>query len=53
MAGDDQIRLAPDDRNRCVSELLLVDHKLHLNPEGMQNIIIASPTLNEQFGCEL
>ena len=30
MAGDDRIRLSPDDRNRCVSELLLVDYKLHL-----------------------
>ena len=31
MAGDDRIRLSPDDRNRCVSELLLVDYKLHLS----------------------
>ena len=31
MAGDDRIRLSPDDRKCCVSELLLVDYKLHLS----------------------
>ena len=31
MASDDRIRFSPDDRNSCVSELLLIDYKLHLS----------------------
>ena len=54
MAGDDRIRLSPDDRNRCVSELLLVDYKLHLRLASQTKHATVTRQVNEimnRFPC--
>ena len=53
MAGDDRIRLSPDDRNRCVSELLLVDYKLHLHKLNMHQVPDKSKEIMNRFPCGL
>ena len=51
MAGDDRIRPSPDDQKFCVSELLLVDYKLHLSPAS-QTKQVAWQSQVEIFHCK-